>query len=294
MTKPTSPSHVIALDVGGSSIKSGVVSLGRVPRVSDRRSTPIDHTAPADSLIHTFAAIIAGHLAQAQPVRGVGMGIPNPFDYTNGISHMQHKYSALQGQNLTAALRAALARPSLPFAYRNDAEAAIIGEVFYGAGSRQGRVLGITLGTGLGAAFVADGRPLTGHPDVPPGGELWHIPLAGGVADDHFSARGIERVLRAADPSLVDTAAAAEHARAGDARLRQAFADFGAALGSFLAPYINRFGAQNLLVLGGIGRALDLFGPAVAAQVGVPVKAGALGADAPLLGAAELLQDSMA
>jgi hypothetical protein len=60
-------------------------------------------------------------------------------------------------------------------------------------------------------------------------------------------------------------------------------------LGAFLAPYVRDFGAEIVLVLGGIARSLALFQSDLASMLPVPVVAGALGTDAALLGAADLL-----
>lgn len=294
MPVPIQPhATVIALDVGGSSVKSGVVRCTTPPAVVDRRQTALDHRAPADQLIALLAGIIAAHLPTTEPPCGVAFGVPSPFDYTNGVSLMQHKFAALYAVDLGAALRATLQQPALAIRYRNDAEAAIVGEVLFGRQQIGRRVLGITLGTGIGSSFLDAGRPIASDASVPPNGALWSLPHpAGGRADDHFSTRGLLQRLQRVVPSVANVAAAAAIARAGDGALQTAFADFGRELGAFVAPHMARFGAQALLVLGGIARALDLFGPTLRAELSVPVYGGTLGADAPLLGAAALFDDS--
>jgi len=81
--------QVIALDVGGSSIKSAVVSSSR--RLDGPVATlPIDSRADADTIFATFAAAIRQHLpdASAERLLGVAVGCPGPFDYKAGVSYI--------------------------------------------------------------------------------------------------------------------------------------------------------------------------------------------------------------
>lgn len=284
------PSSIIALDVGGTSIKSGIVQPGGVVR-GGTSSTPIDSRGAADPILDTLARIITRHAdtARAAEMRGVAMGVPGPFEYDAGVSRIRGlgKFEALFGLNVRDALQSRT-RLTVPFAFRNDAEAAIVGEARYGAGKAHRRLLGVTLGTGMGSAFVADGRCVRDGKDVPPGGELYGQPVAGARADDWFSKRGLERRLQ--DAGLApDIPAAADAARAGDARAVGVFESFGSELGAFLGPHLRAFGAGVLLVLGGIARSFDLFGPSLREHVPLPVLTGARPEEAALLGAADLL-----
>ena len=179
--------------------------------------------------------------------------------------------------------------PALPVVFRNDAEAAIIGEARYGAGGSYRRLIGITLGTGFGSAFVAYGASVSDEPGVPPNGWLYCVPFRGVPADEVFSTRGLLARLHAIDAMHDTIESFAEDARRGNTPIRQGFAQFGRDLGEFLTPAAAEFGAEAILVLGGIAGAIDLFGHALTDRLSVAVLAGQLGASAPLLGAAELL-----
>lgn len=272
----------IALDVGGSSVKSGLVDPTPTVRGAVAQ-TPVDHSAGAPELLAIFREVVTGQLSRlgGLPLRGVGVAIPNPFDYARGVSMMRHKYAALYGYDLGAAIREVLPDPTLPVLFSNDAEAAVAGEARCGAGAPYRRLLGITLGTGLGACFIAAGRAVRDGPDVPAGGELWDQPWRERIADDWFSTRGLQARL-----GVDNLRAAADRAAAGDAGLRAGLASFGADLGAFLLPYVTQFHAEALLVLGGLAGAGDHFLPALRATLPVPALPGALGANAALLGAA--------
>jgi glucokinase len=284
--------QVIALDVGGSSIKSAVVSASR--RLDGPVATlPIDSRADADTIFATFAAAIRQHLpdTSAERLLGVAIGCPGPFDYQAGISYIKGvaKYESIYGFNVGVCVRAQLDMPELPIFFCNDAEAAILGEARYGAGQRYQRLVGVTLGTGMGSAFVADGVRVTEGPGVTRDGWLYHMPYHDRAADDVFSTRGLLARLRAIDSTCDSVVAFAAAARAGNTQLRLGFAEFGDNLGEFLYPFVLAFGAEAVLILGGIARAIDLFGTPLAHRLPIPVSAGQLGATASLVGAADQL-----
>jgi len=288
---PTNMVAVIALDVGGSSVKSGVVrASGRVHR---RAYAPIDSSGTAEQILVALESAIERHIRRIRPsaLRGIAFGFPGPFDYANGISYIRgvQKYESIYGLDLRAALQGRLGVGDLPIVFRNDAEAAIVGEARYGAARGYDRLIGVTLGTGLGSAFLDRGAPVRSGDRVPPNGELYAELYHGAMADDLFSARGLRARLQTIDPAIDNLANAAAATLAGDTRLSTGFAAFGSDLGAFLAPYVRDFGAEIVLVLGGIARSLSLFQSNLASMLPVPMVAGALGTDAALLGAAELL-----
>lgn len=288
----TSSTRVIALDVGGTSVKSALVAPeGRV--IGEPVITPIDSSGDAESILSTFAQIIHTHLGQAQTstVIGVALGFPGPFDYAAGICLIEgvEKYSAIHGVNMRDALRVRLNLGDLPILFRNDAEAAVVGEARYGAGRDFQRLIGVTLGTGCGSAFLVDGVPVTSGPGVPPNGWLYPILFRGIRADDVFSRRGLEARLRASGITERNVKDAAAAARAGNVGARQVFESFGADLGSFLNSHAVAFAADAVLVLGRIAGAIDLFGPPLRQALSVPALPGERGPDAALLGAADLL-----
>ena len=287
--------YVIALDVGGTSVKSGIVAReGRV--IGEVAQTAIDSSRDADTIINTLAQIVRQHQALLKPEDwlGIGVGFPSPFDYEKGIAYIKdlHKYESIYGMNIADALRERVRVGNRPIRFRNDAEAAIVGEYFYGGGSAYHRVIGITLGTGFGSSFLVDGVRQSEGEGVPPDG--WLFPeMVENVnlrADDVFSRRGLEQLLRKAGfPSEIPEAAMM--AREGDAAARAIFESFGRDMGTFLVRYSKPFRAEAILVLGGITGAFDLFRDALASVVNIPVLPAVRGSEAALLGAAKSLFD---
>ncbi len=279
--------YVIALDVGGTSVKSGIVARGG--RVIYSRVNAIESDASADVILEAFAKIIEQQRVGMAPanVRGIAFGFPGPFDYENGISLIEglSKFANLYGVNVKTELHA---RFELPILMRNDAEAAIVGEVRYGAGQNLRRLIGVTLGTGFGSAFLVNGVRVSAGRGVPPDGWLYPLLFQGQRADDTFSIRGLRTRAERADIHFDDPKQLAQRAREGDSAARALLIQFGTDLGKFLQPFPLDFEAEAVLILGGLAGAFELFKDALRTRLTVPALPSQLGSRAALLGAAEL------
>lgn len=281
---------IIALDVGGSSIKSGVVDMTSLD-VSDFDITPIDSHGTAEEIIGTLANVVQQHLNNAPSAQGIGLGFPGPADYENGIAYIAgvEKYEAIYGMNVHDALKAKLST-QLPIRFRNDAEAAIVGEGVYGVGKGYSRLIGLTLGTGCGSAFLVDGIPQLGGKGVPENGWVYQIVYEGDIADDIFSTRGLLKRLHDAD---LDVETVAEGVMQADENptVRAVLAKFGDDLGKFLEPLAHEFNADVVVLQGGIAQGFDYFGDDVKKHLTTPVFVGKLERDAALFGAGNLFAD---
>ena len=278
---------VLALDVGGSSVKSALVTNGQ-RIVGSVRVDAIRSTGSSTAILKTLAATISDHLAKATDVNRIAFAFPGPFDYEQGISLIQNqaKYDALYGVHLSTKLRDILEKPSLEMRYRNDAEAAILGEARYGMGTPYSRMIGLTLGTGLGSAFIVEGKVITEGDGIPPHGWLYSCMFENQRADEVFSTRGLLARLREHGIHEVDIASAVQNQESNT--LEQTFASFGTDLGTFLHPFVTGFRAQAVLVTGGIAESWERFAPSLSRSLPVPVLKGTLGKRAALLGAAAL------
>ena len=282
---------IIAMDVGGSSVKSGLVDFDL--QITHTTKTPIDSQGSADAILNTLRDVIQHHLAQAEHIYGVGFGFPGPMEYDKGIARIKDlaKFEAIYGLNIGDELRTRLNQPNLLIRFRNDAEAAIVGEAQFGAGKGYRRIIGITLGTGIGSDFMIDGQRVSSGKGVPNynDGILNLEPFKGERADDIFSTRGLLARFAAAGLPFAGISEARAAADKGDAAVRQVFTAFGADLGSFLAPYATEFEAEIVLIMGGISGAMEYFQDSLRHNLPVPMLAGTLGSDAALLGAVEPL-----
>jgi glucokinase len=253
---------VPVLDVGGTHATAALVDL-RDATVRAEHRCPLDPDATADDLVAAMVACARSLRAPAGAAWGVAM--PGPFDYERGIALFRNvgKFEALHGFDLGRALGAALGGP---VRFLNDADAFGIGEWIGGAAHRHRRALALTLGTGVGSSFLDDGRPVHNGPDVPPGGHAYRLTINGRPLEDAVSRRAI----LARYPALagIDVEGVADCARSGDPTAMRALTGPFAALGTALAPWVERFGATVVVVGGGISRSWDLIGPPLAEGLG--------------------------
>ena len=158
---------------------------------------------------------------------------------------MTHKLDGLHGIDLRTELQVASALPD-PAAIRfvNDADAFLLGEWWAGAARGHPRVVGVTLGTGLGSAFADEGRVVRSDPRVPPGGELHRLRFRGAPVEQTISRAALLAAYGAGTNEGIDVEQIAERAGAGDLGARRVFADLGTALGQFLAALASRLPAD--------------------------------------------------
>ncbi len=292
----------IGADIGGTHISAMAVDAiagSSFPQTYCRLSYA--HTDTADQILGSWASAITQTLARTTgaPVAGVGLAMPGPFDYRNGISNMQHKFGALYGLNIADALRDRLpALQNMPIRFINDATAFAMGEAWKGAGRGHRRVVVVTLGTGFGSAFLENGVPVVRAPGVPPEGCLWHTPFRGEIAEEHFSTRWFVKAYRERTGMSVDGVKPLMDKAGQDPVVQGLFTEFGRNLALCLSPWLQSFDADILVIGGNISRAFPLFGTVfqqdlTAANVGTSVAVSTLREEAAILGSARLLDDAV-
>lgn len=287
--------YAIGVDVGGSHLCSAVIDLDRKEIVSDPFLTKMDHCSPKEEILECFKENLLGTMENfGKEVDQVGLAIPGPFDYANGISHMEHKFAALNGLDLTAALQDKLGNHFIEFRYVNDASGFALGECFGGSGKGRHRVLALTLGTGVGSGFVVDGVLDESSDLVPPGGEVWNLPFDGTIVDACFSTRWFVGRYQELTGKTVPGAREVADVWESDPAAQQLFREFGERLAKFSSPLLTRFGADTLILGGNISRNFKYYsGPLLAGlPEGVEVRTSALLDKAAMIGAASLFREA--
>ena len=253
---------VIALDVGGTTIDRARVSIdGEL--IGGVRESGSPAAGTRDEIVDELARVIDG--AGPAEVIACGIAMPAPFDYPAGVSHMAHKFQAIRDLPLGALLAT---QTGLPVYFLNDADAFGLG-----VGWRQlpdvKRFVALTIGTGLGSGFIEDGRAVTSGDRVPPDGEVWNLPFGDGILEDHVSARALTTAY-GTPPDGTGLPGPGKSARevsalaaAGDETAVAAFLAMGDALGRGLAPVLERFEPETIVIGGQVGQSLPLFAPAM-------------------------------
>lgn len=266
------------MDVGGSHVTAALVAGSQiVERVDDE----LDPHGSFEQIVSTIAG--AGNALGAH-ARWT-LAFPGPFDYDRGVGTFEGvaKFGAIAGVDLGVELGARL---DARVRFIDDADSYIMGEWAAGAARGHSRVVGVTLGTGLGAAFLVDGQAQSGGQGVPPGGNLYPLEYLGGPIEDTVSTRAM---LAAFGHDGVSVREVFERGRGGDSSAAAVVADTMRHLGAFVAPLIESFGATILVVGGSISQSWDLIEQPLRDGLGaaqVVIARSELLDDAPLIGAA--------
>lgn len=292
----------IGTDIGGSHISCAAIDLvsGKILRdtLTERQ---VDNQAQASKIIGIWSKALSEVLAKvpAENVKGIGFAMPGPFDYVKGICYIRGvaKYENLYGFNISDAIASSLGvHDDFLIRFMNDASSFAVGEAWAGSASRYNRSLSITLGTGFGSAFISNRIPIVDGPEVPKLGCIYHLPYKDGIADDYFSTRGL--LLRYKNQTGKELSGVKELAAlaSSDKIVMDLFTDFGDNAALFLAPWLNKFKAEILVVGGNISHAYNLFGDVFENRLRkencfCDVAISKLKEDAALLGSAYLLND---
>ncbi len=282
--------RVPVLEVGGTHVSAALIDVAGwsiAPDTLCRRS--LDGQASARALLDAFVA--AARTLDGEAGARWGVAMPGPFDYTSGIALFEDvgKFDSLHGVDVRAALCAGISPRPESVSFLNDADAFLLGEWLHGAATGYRRCAAVTLGTGIGSAFLVDGEIVGSGPDVPPGGRAHRLYVDGRPLEDVVSRRAIRSAYRAATGDAgADVRDIADRARGGDFVAREVIDTAMDRLGKALAPWLQRFGAEVIVIGGSMSASWDLFGPAFVAQLRdpIPVVVGYDREHAPLLGAA--------
>lgn len=274
---------VVGVDVGGQTTKIGIVDArGEVLSQAVIRSDVFgtDAAAYIKALANAIKGVIVDAGKEGQ-VRGIGVGAPNGNYYTGSVAFAPNLAWAANSsvpfaQMLTDELG------GIPVSLTNDANAAAVGEMTYGAARGMKNFIMITLGTGVGSGIVIDGKVVYGHDGF--AGELGHTNVVRnngrtcgcgrtGCLEAYCSAIGVARTARewlemSDEPSLlrdcdsISSKDVYDAAKAGDAMALRIFDYTGTLLGRSFADFIAFSAPEAIVLFGGLARSKEfLYGP---------------------------------
>lgn len=227
----------LVMDIGGSFIKYGLVDANGVLLPASVGKTATHSGSSASEVFSEVDRLVAKTETGAQ----VAVSIPGPFNYTNGVFLMQHKFASLYGMSLTPLFQ----KRGKEVVYVHDSTAFLLGE-------GDGNCAGIMLGTGFGFALAQGGRVCIGQ-DQRPAIPLWNKPFRDGIAEDYVSRRAIRALYKQVSrcPDDPDVKEINERAQAGDMAAWDTFQKTAEAIVSVLDMYVPRTLYHGRIVLGG-------------------------------------------
>ena len=267
----------IGLDIGGPGTKFGIVDrIGNVlfsSEMSTKKHKTIDTFI--DELHEHLSSLIekAGGIGR---MRGIGMGAPNGNFYSGTIEYAPN----LPWKGIIPIAKLVSDKFKLDVTLTNDANAAAIGEMMYGAAKGMKDFIMITLGTGVGSGFVANGQLIYGHDGfageightiVLPDGRIHEGTGKKGSLESYASATGVRltalevlenssepSLLRNLDKDTIDSKAVYDAAIKGDKLALEIFEFTGKILGISLANAVMISSPEAIVLFGGLTKAGDL------------------------------------
>lgn len=273
MEKP----YVVGMDIGGTNTVFGIVDARGtvIAKSAIKTDTHADVNLFIDD-IHTELMKLIDTVGGIEKIRGIGVGAPNGNYYTGNIEFAPN----LRWKDIIPFAKLMKEKFGVPVALTNDANAAAIGEMTYGAARGMKNFIMITLGTGVGSGIVIDGKVVYGHDGF--AGELGHTNsvrsngrMCGcgrtGCLEAYASATGVARtareILETSDKASLLRNLPAESitskdvydaAMQGDEVAKEIFDFTGKILGEALADFVAFSAPEAIILFGGLTKAGDL------------------------------------
>lgn len=232
----------LAIDLGGTNIRIARVEKGQC---TDYRSEACPAHEEASVVVDRLARLIAELLDKR--VTGIGIGVPSIVDARAGIVYDVANIASWREIHLKEALEA---RFGIPVAVENDCNCFALGECFFGEGQSYSDMVGITLGTGVGAGIIID-RQLYGGL-YRGAGEIGSLPYLDADFEHYCSSFFFKRKGKTG-------AEFAEKALEGDAEALSVWDEFGHHIGQLVRAIMFTYAPQLIVFGGGISSAFQLF-----------------------------------
>ena len=268
--------YVVGIDVGGTNTVFGLVDArgNIIDNGSVKTKAYLSPDKYVDKVCENLLLLINKH-GGIEKIKGVGVGAPNGNYYTGTIEFAPN----LPWKGVIPLAAMFEERLNIPTALTNDANAAAVGEMTYGAARGMRDFIMITLGTGVGSGLVINGQIVYGHDGF--AGELGHVCVQrhkgrpcgcgrNGCLEAYCSATGLARTTREvlaenSEPSIlrdmpiesISSKDVYDAAVKGDVLALEIFTYTGKILGEALSDFIAFSSPEAIVLFGGLAKSGD-------------------------------------
>jgi glucokinase len=252
----------LGIDLGGKSIKLGIVEEGAV--VASSR-VPIAANCEYQTVLEGMIDAARSLLADHTDVKNCGIGSPGIIDHANGTVLYANQFK-WAGASLRDDMQKAL---GLKARLTNDARCAALGEAIFGMGRSYTNVLMLTLGTGVGGAYICNKQLNDSNMHESVAGIFGHITAVTegrectcgrrGCLEAYVSAIAIEKRAAGLYGRSLEAAEVFAAARQGDSIAIDIVNEFIAALSAGAVSLANALRPQVIIIGGGLAGSADLY-----------------------------------
>lgn len=258
--------RTLCIDIGGTHIAAAVIDEGTISLYNNAQvHAVVDSNAGREAILKQWDDAIAAVLQKCKfAIDNIVISIPGPFDYDNGICLMDgmHKYQSLLHMDVKSWFAHMYGVEVQCIHFYNDAVAFLLGELYFSQLFDK-KVVGLTLGTGLGSAFYNSNNAV----DLNYGSAKFRD----GIAEDYISTRGIlDFVEQRYQIKYTNVKAIVDDNL--EVVCSEAFYYLADSLADFIHQYIDKLEPDTIIIGGSIAKANALFLNRLQQKVKIPIK----------------------
>jgi len=234
---------IIGVDLGGTNARAGLIENNSLVNVE---SIPITKTMNAMDVVDDITNLI--ERLSASEIDGIGVGVPSVVDVEKGIVYDVQNIPSWKEVPLKKLLEAKL---HVPVYVNNDANCFAIGEKYFGKGKDHDNVVGLIVGTGLGAGIIINSKLYAGRNCG--AGEFGCVAYRDKNYEYYCSGQFFTNVYHTTGEELF------EKAKRGDKEAVRIFSEFGANLGQAIKLIMYTIDPEIIILGGSVSKSFEMF-----------------------------------
>lgn len=234
---------VLGVDLGGTNVRAGLVKNDRLVEVV---SSPINGQGSQREIVEQIFRVVDPLIQKG--LKGIGVGVPSVVDLKRGIIYDVVNIPSWKRVPLKALLEK---RYRIPVYINNDANCFAVGEKYFGQAKKYNHVVGLIVGTGLGAGVITNGKLYSGANCG--AGEFGMISYLGHNYEYYASGQFFKNVYKTSGKELF------ERAKSGDKEALRIFSEFGNHLGEAVKTILYAADPDIIILGGSVSKAYRFF-----------------------------------
>ncbi|RFT15740.1 MAG: putative sugar kinase, ROK family [Candidatus Saccharicenans subterraneus] len=234
---------IVGVDLGGSNVRAGLVEGERLLKIAVRE---VRSQGRAEEVLADLRSVLESVLTPE--VKGIGLGVPSVVDLETGTIYDVQNIPAWKEVPIKTILESEY---NIPVYVNNDANCFAAGEKYFGQGRPYRNLVGLIIGTGLGAGIIADGHLYSGTSCG--AGEFGMLPYLDANFERYASGQFFLKSFGQQGRELF------QKASAGDQEARRIFAEFGRHLGEAIKAIMYAVDPEAIILGGSVSRAYEFF-----------------------------------
>ena len=235
---------ILGIDLGGTKIRAALLEQGVI--VDERKVDSLANMTLEESLAYMKSGVIAPFMSEK--VKGIGLGVPSVVDTKLGIVYDVTKIPSWKEVHLKDELEKEF---NVPVFVNNDANCFALGEKYFGEGRPYSNMVGIALGTGMGAGIIINNTLYNGHNTG--AGEIGCLRYLDNVSEYYCASTFFSEIHKTNGKDLEDRAIA------GDREALKLWDEYGTHLGEVIKIVLYTYDPEAIILGGSLSKAFHFY-----------------------------------